>query len=572
MLVKKRSTSSQDIFADILAARNIKDPSQLHKDLNLLLSFRELTDIDKASSRLMQAIMSQENIMIIGDFDADGATSTALAVKALRAFGAEHVEFLVPNRFEFGYGLSKEIVTIAAKKNPKVLITVDNGISSFEGVDAANSFGIDVIITDHHLASHTLPNALAIVNPNRKDDAFASKSIAGVGVIFYVMSALRRKLADNGYFANKQIPNMVQFLDLVALGTVADVVALDHNNRILVHNGIKLINENKACFGIKALCEIANRDCKRLRAQDLGFALGPRLNAAGRLDDMSVGISCLLAESMKEALDLAHTLEKLNSERKDIQTSMVDEALKILDALSYKVENLQNIPSALCLLNDAWHQGVIGILASRIKDLYKKPVIIFAKVSDNEIKGSARSISILNIRDVLANIDSKYPGLITKFGGHAMAAGLSLNYENFTKFQQAFVQEVEILIQGIDVDNALLSDGSLQYKHLSLDFTKQLAEYGPWGQGFPEPCFDNIFEILDQRIVGSNHLKLTLKLHKDPEDKSLDAIAFNVDLNNWPNHRASYIHALYRLDINSYKDIEKTQLMISALEVISTTT
>lgn len=562
-------SSYPPVLQRIYAARGIKQESELEKGLQALLPFSTLTDIDKACLRLEEALSKQQRILIIGDFDADGATSTALAISALGAMGASHVEFLVPNRFEFGYGLTPAIVEVARKWHPDLIITVDNGIASMDGVDAANQAGIDVLITDHHLPADSLPKACAIVNPNQPADRFQSKSIAGVGVIFYVMLALRRHLVNAGWFSAQGIAetNMAQFLDLVALGTVADVVALDQNNRILVNQGLARIRQGHCRPGIKALIEISGRDCSRLRESDLGFAVAPRLNAAGRLDDMSLGIDCLLSDTPEKAKNLAAHLDELNQERRVIESEMKEQALLTIEKLINKIEHAHHLPVALCMMDENWHQGVIGILAGRLKERYHRPVIAFAQVSDTELKGSARSISGLNIRDVLAAVDKDHPGLISKFGGHAMAAGLSLAPQAFKAFQQAFVAEVAKHLDSSQCEGELWTDGSLKPQELTLETANLLQQAGPWGQQFPEPCFDNVFEILEQRLVGQHHLKLTLA---HPEGGStIDAIAFNIDLNKWPNHRARQAHLAYKLDINVYQGRTRLQLIVDALEALN---
>ncbi|MFC3907681.1 single-stranded-DNA-specific exonuclease RecJ [Legionella dresdenensis] len=557
------------ILQRIYAARGISEPAQIDKSLQTLLPFHQLTDIDKACVRLEQALVKQERILIIGDFDADGATSTALAISALKAMGATQVEFLVPNRFEFGYGLTPGIVEVARKWQPDLIITVDNGIASIEGVAAANSAGIDVLVTDHHLPGERLPAACAIVNPNREQDAFDSKSIAGVGVIFYVMLALRRHLVNTGWFTKQGIaePNMSQFLDLVALGTVADVVALDQNNRIMVNQGLLRIRQGQCRAGIRALIEISGRDCSRVRESDLGFAIAPRLNAAGRLDDMALGINCLLCDDINMAKAFASHLDELNQERRVIEAEMKEQALVAVEQLAKKIEHAGKLPAALCLMDKNWHQGVIGILAGRLKDRYHRPIIAFAKVSDSELKGSARSIPGLNIRDALAAVDKDFPGLITKFGGHAMAAGLSLPPQRFSEFQQAFIREVNKHIDIEQCEKYLLTDGNLNRSDLNLDIALLLQQAGPWGQQFPEPCFDDVFEILEQRIVGQNHLKMTL-LHSQGGEP-IDAIAFNIDHKCWPNHRARQVHMAYKLDINVYQGRSKLQLLVEAMNLVS---
>lgn len=557
------------VLQRIYAARNILAESELSTGLDNLLPFDTLKDIDKACIRLEKALRNKERILIIGDFDADGATSTALAVSALRAMGAHTVEFLVPNRFEFGYGLTKGIVEVANQWHPKLIITVDNGIASVEGVEVANQMGIDVLITDHHLPGEQLPNACAIVNPNQALDAFPSKAIAGVGVIFYVMMALRRYLLNCNWFQTMglDVPNMAQFLDLVALGTVADVVPLDQNNRILVSQGLLRIKKGLARPGILSLLEVASKEAKNLRASDLGFSIAPRLNAAGRLDDMSLGIDCLLSEDLNKARVLALELDELNIERRRIEADMKEQAMLVLNKLTSKVEAKSSaLPIALCLTDKSWHQGVIGILAGRLKERYHRPVIVFAHVSDDELKGSARSVMGLNIRDVLAAVDKDNPQLITKFGGHAMAAGLSIKPLDFSAFQHALVQEVGKHIDLSQCEGEVLSDGPLNASELSMELATLIRDSGPWGQQFPEPLFDNRFEILDQRIVGQNHLKLSLKLADGGEP--IDAIAFNIDLKAWPNHRARFMHAAYKLDINTYLGRSKLQLLLESMVAV----
>jgi single-stranded-DNA-specific exonuclease len=480
--------------------------------------------------------------------------------------GALQVEFLVPNRFEFGYGLTPGIVDVAKKWAPQLIITVDNGIANIEGVAAANQAGIDVVVTDHHLPAETLPEAYAIVNPNQHGDVFPSKAMAGVGVIFYVMLALRRQLSQSGWFQAQGIaePNMSQFLDLVALGTVADVVPLDQNNRILVHQGLIRIQKGLCRPGIKAILTVSGRKIEHISTHDLGFAVAPRINAAGRLDDMSLGIECLLSTEDQKAQTLAVQLDELNKERRKIEMEMKDQAMEALSRLSLQEDSKSSrMPVALCLMDPKWHQGVIGILAGRLKDKYHRPVIAFAVVGEGELKGSARSVMGLNIRDVLAAIDKDNPSLITKFGGHAMAAGLSIPPSSFAQFQEKFIQEVSKHLSEAQCKGELLSDGPLQSSELTKDLAHLLREAGPWGQQFPEPLFDNTFEILDQRLVGQNHLKLML-MHKEG-GAPIDAIAFNIDLNVWPNHRVKFIQAAYKLDINEYQGRTKLQLMIASL-------
>jgi single-stranded-DNA-specific exonuclease len=521
--------------------------------------------LPEAVSLLADAVVAQAKIMIVGDFDADGATSSALAVLALRAMGLPNVDFLVPNRFEYGYGLTPEIVAVAAAQQPDIIITVDNGISSIEGVDAAHELGIAVIVTDHHLPGAQLPNADAIVNPNQPGCEFPSKNLAGVGVIFYVMNALRAELRQIGWFEENGItePNMANFLDLVALGTVADVVPLDHNNRILVAQGLERIRAGRCRPGIKALLEIAGKQAHKLIASDFGFALGPRLNAAGRLDDMSLGIQCLLCDSENLAREMAAQLDELNRDRKAIETGMQQEALGMLQKTL--ATDAQDLPWGVCLFDETWHQGVIGILASRIKDKYHRPTIVFADVGDGEIKGSARSVQGLHIRDALDAIAARYPHLLQKFGGHAMAAGMSLQRENFVAFAQAFDEEVRRQLTEGDLQAIIVSDGELTLQDLTLQMAAQLRDAGPWGQHFPEPVFDGEFFVLQQRKVGEKHLKMTLAL--DTQGQQLvDAIAFNIDTSIWPNPQIQRVRLAYKLDINEFRGNTNLQLLVDYLE------
>jgi single-stranded-DNA-specific exonuclease len=556
-----------EVLKRIYMARGITDASQLDKQLQTLLPFNQLKGIDAACERLYKALTTDERILIIGDFDADGATSTALAMAALKAMGAKHVEYLVPNRFEFGYGLTPAIVDVAHKWKPKLIITVDNGIASFEGVERANELGIDVLITDHHLPAEQVPNACAIVNPNQHGCGFMSKTIAGVGVIFYVMVALRRYLCSHNWFEQQQIPepNMASFLDLVALGTVADVVGLDQNNRIMVNQGMARIRQGLCRPGIKALIEVSGRQLNKLREADLGFAIAPRLNAAGRLDDMALGIECLITTDYNLARSYCQQLDELNQERKQIELEMKEQAMLALDKLASKTDKTNHLPIALCLFDKTWHQGVIGILAGRMKERYHRPVIAFAEVNNGELKGSARSVADLNIRDVLAAIDKDHPGLMIKFGGHAMAAGLSLHANSFNAFRDAFVNEVSKHLDLSQCEGELLTDGPLSPEQMTIETAQIIHQAGPWGQLFPEPVFDNQFEILDQRLVGQNHLKMTLALPNS--NLQVDAIAFNIDVKLWPNHRAKLIHAAYKLDINTFQNRTKLQLMIQAMNV-----
>ncbi len=575
--IKRRDTPIPDAFTSepsetippllqrIYSARGIRSIEQTTNDLSLLLKPDRLKDIENATALLVAALSEQQRILVVGDFDADGATSSTLAVLALRAMGAKFVDFLVPNRFEFGYGLTPEIVAVAKHYAPDLIVTVDNGISSIAGVEAANALGITVLVTDHHLPGEQLPAAAAIVNPNQPGCEFVSKNLAGVGVIFYLMTALRSELRRLDWFAQQSLaePNMADYLDLVALGTVADVVPLDHNNRILVAQGLRRIRAGRTRPGIIALLEVANRPLYRLVSADLGFALGPRLNAAGRLDDMSLGIQCLLTDDMYLAREMAVQMDELNQDRKSIEHSMQQEALKSLQHLSLEEGN---IPYGLCLYDANWHQGVIGILASRVKDRYHRPVIAFADTDEpGVIKGSARSIPGLHIRDALDAVAARHPELLSKFGGHAMAAGMSLQRAHYPQFAKAFDQEVRRQLSEDDLQAVLLSDGELAPDDFELSLATLLREAGPWGQHFPEPLFDGEFYLVQQRIVGEKHLKMVVSQDATGR-QALDAIAFNIDVKLWPDHQAEKVRLVYKLDVNEFRGRQSVQLLVEYLE------
>ncbi len=550
----------------IYLARGITDQAALQRQLSCLPSPSSLQGIDLAVALLREALAEQKRILIVGDFDADGATSSALMVLALTAMGYRHVDFLVPNRFDYGYGLTPEIVDLARESQPQLLITVDNGISSIDGVAHANSLGMQVIVTDHHLPGAELPAAAAIVNPNQPGCQFVSKNLAGVGVAFYLLSALRGELRDSNWFADNGIaePSMASWLDLVALGTVADVVPLDQINRALVHQGLLRIRAGHCRPGIAALLTIAGKNPQRLVATDLGFAVGPRLNAAGRLDDISLGIQCLLTNDPQQAMETARQLDELNQDRKIIEQDMQREALAIVENIPLSLDG--EVPAALCLFQPEWHQGVVGLLASRIKEKFHRPVIAFARAEDGQLKGSSRSIPGLHIRDALDSVAARNPGLITKFGGHAMAAGLTLDEDNLPAFELAFQQQVEQTLSADDLQAKLVTDGELQDEQMSMYTAQLLRDSGPWGQLFPEPCFEGLFLIKQQRIVGANHLKLVLAPQSDPR-RELDGICFNVDIAEWPNHQAQSVRCVYRLDINEYRGQENLQLLIQYIQV-----
>ena len=556
------SSDLHPVIDRIYRGRNIANLDDLENGLKGLTHFNVLKGMPQAAQILANAVVQNKRIIIVGDFDADGATSTSVCILALRAMGYHNVDFLVPNRFDFGYGLSVPIVDEAAKQGAEVIVTVDNGISCIDGVTHAKSLGMQVVVTDHHLPGDVLPPADAIVNPNQPGCEFPSKNLAGVGVAFYIMLALKAELQQQGHFERAGLapPNLASLLDIVAVGTVADVVVLDKNNRILVHQGLQRIRAGKCRPGIKALVEVANRDCAHLTSTDLGFVVGPRLNAAGRLDDMSQGIACLLEDETIQARMIAAELDALNKERREIETGMKAQAETVLEQMALDEGDM---PSALVVYREDFHQGVIGIVAGRLKEKYLKPVIAFAHQDDEIIKGSARSIPGVHIRDVLDEVNTRYPGVIEKFGGHAMAAGLSLPVARLQDFEQAFVDIARAHMAKLDGNHALLSDGDLSSKELCLPFAHLLRQAGPFGQGFESPLFDGEFALLDQRLVGQKHLKMVLKSDGANE---VDAIAFNVDLKSWPNATVKRVHIAYRLDINVFRGQETVQLIVEQIE------
>ncbi|HHR0588340.1 TPA: single-stranded-DNA-specific exonuclease RecJ [Klebsiella oxytoca] len=546
----------------LYASRGVRSAQELERGVKGMLPWSQLTGVEKAVEMLYGAFKQELHIVVVGDFDVDGATSTALSVLALRGLGYGNVSYLVPNRFEDGYGLSPEVVDQAHARGAQMIMTVDNGISSHAGVERAHALGIPVLVTDHHLPGDTLPAAEAIINPNLRDCEFPSKSLAGVGVAFYLMLALRTFLRDKGWFDERGIapPNLADLLDLVALGTVADVVPLDANNRILTWQGLSRIRAGKCRPGIKALLEIANRDPQKLAASDLGFALGPRLNAAGRLDDMSVGVALLLCDNTGEARVLANELDALNQTRKEIEQGMQAEALTLCEKLERSSETL---PGGLAMYHPQWHQGVVGILASRIKERFHRPVIAFAPTGDGTLKGSGRSIQGLHMRDALERLDTLYPGLILKFGGHAMAAGLSLEEARFEEFQQRFGELVTEWLDPALLQGEVVSDGPLAAAEMSMEVAQMLRDAGPWGQMFPEPLFDGRFRLLQQRLVGERHLKVMV----EPVGGGplLDGIAFNVDTSIWPDNGVREVQLAYKLDINEFRGNRSLQLIIDHL-------
>ncbi|HIF9341444.1 TPA: single-stranded-DNA-specific exonuclease RecJ [Photobacterium damselae] len=568
--IKRRPEADISGFSDaiparlkrIYASRGITHDGELERGAKGLLSYNQLHGMAQAVDLLEQALRNNQRIIIVGDFDADGATSSALSVLAFKMLGCQNVDYLVPNRFDDGYGLSPEVVDQALAKGVEVIMTVDNGVSSLSGVAYAKEKGLTVVVTDHHLPGDILPNADAIVNPNLNECGFPSKALCGVGVAFYLMLALRAQLRATDWFTQQNIlePNLAELLDLVALGTVADVVALDGNNRILVHQGLQRIRAGRCRPGIQALIEVANRDPQKIVTSDLGFALGPRINAAGRLDDMAFGVELLLCDNIQSARRMATELDGLNQTRKEIEQGMKEEALAICERLKFSANDM---PYGLVLFQKDWHQGVIGILASRIKEKFHRPVICFADAGNEQIKGSCRSIPGLHMRDVLDLIDTQNPGMIAKFGGHAMAAGLTIDTKQLDAFSRAFDQAVRNELGEDELKGVLLTDGELEANEFNLDTAEMLRAGGPWGQQFPEPTFDGTFRLLHQKLVGGKHLKMMVEpLHGG---SVIDAIAFNVDLKRWPDASVQQVEFVYRLDINEFRGNRSVQLMIEHL-------
>ena len=559
--------SLHPVIRRILLARDITDEKSLDLKLGRLQKPSTLSGIGEAAEILADAVVSGQSILIVGDFDADGATGTALAVRALHLMGADHVDFRVPNRFEFGYGLSVGLVETLASQPPDVLVTVDSGISSNDGVKRARELGCKVIVTDHHLPGEELPDAEAIVNPNCPGDRFPSKNLAGVGVVFYLMSVLRSALRERNWFTlPRNEPNLARLLDLVALGTVADLVALDDNNRILVRQGMDRIRQGLCSAGLLALLRLGKRDYRHLVASDLAFAVAPRLNAAGRMEDMSVGIRCLLTDDRDEAMFLATELDALNHDRRNRQDKMQQQALDQLDGLLSSLEDTE-LPAGLCLYDSDWHQGIVGLVASRIKDAVHRPVFAFAPESTGSevLKGSARSVKGLHIRDVLARVDALHPHMISAFGGHAMAAGLTLPVHQLEPFKQALNESIEYILQGKTLNNEILTDGELSAADMELSFAEHLRSLGPWGQHFPEPLFEGRFVVEERRVVGGSHLKMQLR----PVDghASIDAIAFGRLPEDLPD--SDTVRLIYKLDINHFRGHKTCQLMVEQILVQS---
>ena len=561
--VSGQFTDMHPVLQRIFNSRGISTIQQLDRSLATLPSPWLLSGMEQMVEHLIAAIETQKKLIIVADFDADGATSCAVAIKGFKLLGLNNVDFIVPNRFEYGYGLTPEIVELAATKKPDILLTVDNGISSIEGVAAANQKGISVLVTDHHLPGEQLPQADAIVNPALPDQTFPSTAIAGVGVIFYVLMALRNRLRENQWFEKQQIkqPNLAQLLDFVALGTVADVVPLDQINRALVHQGLLRIRSGQSHPGLEAMIEISGRKCQSITASDLGFAIGPRLNAAGRMDDMTLGIQCLLTDDATLAKQIAQQLDELNQDRREIEGQMKHEAMSLLKEM--KAFDEAHLPSGVCLFDKNWHQGVIGILASRIKDRLHRPVIAFAPAENGIIKGSARSIPGVHIRDVLSDIAAEHPHLLSKFGGHAMAAGMSIKLSDYPPFSMAFNDKVQQRLAHIDLEQKVYSDGELTEQELTLSFAQQLQQAGPWGQAFPEPVFEGVFDVIQCRIVGKQHLKIVLR--QPFGEVLIDAMAFFVEQpETWLGMRQ--IKTAYKLDINEYRGQRSVQFILEYLE------
>lgn len=569
--IRQREHSSEITLDDNLSpllnriylARNVSSINELDYGLKYLPSPFLMKGMQDAVVLLTEFLREDKKILIVGDFDADGATSTAVMMKGLRAMGAKHPSFLIPDRFKFGYGLTPEIVDVAAQQAPDLIITVDNGIASVDGVARAKELGIRVLVTDHHLPGDKLPDADVIINPNQDGDDFPSKNIAGVGVAFYLLLALRSSLREDDWFSqhNIQEPNLAELLDIVALGTVADVVPLDHLNRILVKQGLARINNRQTCPGILALIDVAGRKTGNLAASDLGFAVAPRLNAAGRIENMSIGIECLLAEDNESAHEIAVRLDSINQERRSIEADMKIQALN--DLKKIQLDESKDMPVGLCIYDPNWHQGVIGILAARIKERFHRPVIAFAPAGEEleGIKGSARSIPGLHIRDVLDAVATRHPGLITKFGGHAMAAGLSLPQESYPAFSLAFNEEVQRQLGDIPPEKVLMTDGELISSELDINTATALRQAGPWGQHFPEPLFEGDFEVIEKRIVGKNHLKMQLSAGAFP----VDAIMFNIQDGDESMARGK-VHVVYKLDVNEYRGRKSVQMMVEHMQ------
>ncbi|TXH71160.1 MAG: single-stranded-DNA-specific exonuclease RecJ [Thiothrix sp.] len=560
------TSSYPPLIKRILAARGINHSDELNFVLKQLHPVSSLKNVKAAAQLLAEAVVNQHQILIVGDYDADGATATALCIRALRLCGHQAVDFLVPDRFKYGYGLTPAIVELAKPYQPWLLMTVDNGVSSIEGVEAAHALGMKTLITDHHLPGQQLPASHVMVNPNQPDDEFPSKALAGVGVAFYVMLALKQELLAQNYFAQQRLPepNLVSLLDLVALGTVADVVPLDANNRILVEQGLRRIRSGAAHAGIQALLTVAKKDPKRVVSSDFGFACGPRLNAAGRLADMAVGIRCLLSDDPKEAARLALQLDSLNHDRRQIEADMKEDAERIMQSLGF--ERSANLPPIMCLHHPDWHEGVVGILASRIKDRYHRPVIVFANSEEGLLKGSGRCIEGLHLRDLIDEVATQHPGMIQRFGGHAMAAGLSLPAEHFPQFQTSLIAAVNRQTKPDTFRETIYTDGNLSPQELSLATAEQLHSLAPWGQWFPEPQFEGEFEIKKLQILKDLHVRASLiPIYAEPSLVSaVTAMHFFADLRQWPAE-GERVRLIYKLSVNEYRNARSLQLIVAYL-------
>ena len=542
------------LHARLFAMRGLTSAAQLDYGLGRLAPVGSLENIDEAAELLLAH--RDRKIIVVGDFDADGATSTALMLRCLREYGFADVEYLVPNRFDYGYGLSPEIVRVAAERGPSLLVTVDNGISSISGVAEANALGIPVLVTDHHLPGDDLPDAAVILNPNLPGSRFPSRMLAGVGVAFYLMARVGRILEERGLAGAAKIP--ARYLDLVALGTVADVVPLDHNNRILVHQGLMRIRAGHSIVGIEAILKQSGRQPARCVSTDLGFAVGPRINAAGRLEDISVGIECLLTDDFDTAMKDAQLLDRINSERRDIESTMREQAFAYVDKLG-----MQRWPACVCVYDPEWHQGVVGLIAARVRERCHRPVIAFARESDALLKGSARSIQGVHIRDLLEAVHAVRPELIVQFGGHAMAAGLTLPEERLAEFQEVAAEQMARLYPDADFSGAIVTDGQLPPDAISLKFARSLRDAGPWGSGFPEPLWSGDFAVVEQRVVGENHLKL--RVRPAGGGSAVDAIAFGQA---GPAYRGN-VQLAFRLDVNEWRGVESPQLVVEQIAPLS---
>ena len=562
MEIRNRPLAAEDflpadmhpVLKRIYLGRGVGESEQLDLSLGGLLPVGDLAGTGQAVDLLLSHRQKNSLVLIVGDFDADGATSTALLMRGLKQLEFARLSYLLPDRFLLGYGLTPAIVEMASQQNPGLIITVDNGISSIDGVALARKMNIDVLVTDHHLPGSQLPDANVILNPNLREENFCGKSLAGVGVAFYLLASCERRLNSGSTVA-------AGLLDLVALGTVADVVPLDRNNRILIEQGLKRIRAGRCCMGITALLEVAGRHPTRAKASDLGFAVGPRLNAAGRLDDMTIGVECLLADQLPAARKLAARLDALNQERRDLEKRMATEALAIVDGLP--LEQSGELPWGMCLFDTGWHQGVVGLVASRVREKFSRPVVAFAPGQGDELKGSARSVPGLHIRDALDEIATSHPGLLGKFGGHAMAAGLSLEPKQFELFAEAFDEVVRRKLKIEDMRAFHFSDGQLDEVDLDLALAEFMADAGPWGQGFPEPQFDGEFELIDQRVVGGSHLRLRLRAPNG--ERSLGGIAFRQSL---PENAGDRLHLVYRLEVNEFRGPREAQLNVIQMQAL----